>query len=153
MFLEYDGSINLFDWTLQQAAKLRDERQDQRTKGLLIKSMAHEEWRASWMEADKKLFERKEYESRGNTPAARVGRRDLTPIEGVRFGKLIGIEILPPIFKQATMGKFVCDCGRKVEIVVAKARNGDTKSCGCGQTKDNAAKANIRWQRVKNENK
>jgi hypothetical protein len=36
--------------------------------------------------------------------------------------------------------------------VAAKARNGDTHSCGCGKTKDNAAKARVRWQRVKNEN-
>jgi hypothetical protein len=57
-FLEYDGSMNLFDWTLQQAAKLRVERQDLRTKGLLIKSMAHEDWRATWIAADKRMFEK-----------------------------------------------------------------------------------------------
>jgi hypothetical protein len=57
-FPEYDGTGNLFDWVLAEARKLRDERQKQHTKGLLIKSMAHEDWRASWMAADKRMFEK-----------------------------------------------------------------------------------------------
>jgi hypothetical protein len=53
MFLEYDGTGNRFDWILEEARKLREERQQFITRGLMIKNLARSEEMLRWREIDK----------------------------------------------------------------------------------------------------
>jgi hypothetical protein len=48
-------------------------------------------------------------------------------VAGQRFGRLIAVE------RSARSGhwRFRCDCGNEKEISVYKAKNGNTRSCGC----------------------
>lgn len=50
--------MNIYSKVLLDAQELRDKRRKDITKGLLIKSMAHEEFGVAWKEADKKMFDK-----------------------------------------------------------------------------------------------
>jgi hypothetical protein len=59
MFLEYDGTGNRFDWILGEAKRLRNIRQHDITRGLMIKNLARAEDRLLWAAEDKKVDDNK----------------------------------------------------------------------------------------------
>lgn len=59
------------------------------------------------------------------TPA--IGRGKIT--EGDRFGRLVAIQYLGQLPKSRWL--FQCDCGRKIDTLAIRVRNGTAKSCGC----------------------
>jgi hypothetical protein len=58
------------------------------------------------------------------------GKRNMTSITGVRYGRLTGVSLHAPE-KGSTRGTFRCDCGTVKELNAVKVRVGQTKSCGC----------------------
>lgn len=56
---------------------------------------------------------------------------DSNDMIGQRFGKLIGLELLPSRDGHRR-GLFQCDCGATKEIALSSVRTGRSRSCGCG---------------------
>jgi hypothetical protein len=59
--------------------------------------------------------------------------RKIKDISGLRFGRLIAVEIVGITKKQERIWKCKCDCGNETEVTVVRLMNGTTKSCGCIQ--------------------
>lgn len=75
---------------------------------------------------------------------------------GLRFGKLVVIEVLPA--QDPSKGRMVrcaCDCGKETVVPRKAVQSGNTSSCGCGKKRqktrmDRGTKAYRIWQAMLN---
>jgi len=56
-------------------------------------------------------------------------------LSGERFGKLVAIKRGTPKGKKATW-LCICDCGNTTEVITSYLTGGNTKSCGCGSSRN-----------------
>ena len=58
------------------------------------------------------------------------GKKDM---KGLTFGKLYVLEDTGERYNREILWKCVCECGNICKVRGGHLRNGQTKSCGCGQ--------------------
>lgn len=65
-------------------------------------------------------------------PPVCVGRGRVRQLVGLRFGRLVAVELLPIKGRShSAMWLCRCDCGNELVVAAKRLTGGETRSCGC----------------------
>jgi hypothetical protein len=62
--------------------------------------------------------------------------RKIKDLTGMRFGRLLAVELTDKYIGSNVVWKCVCACGEETYVRSSKLVSGESKSCGCGRWKD-----------------